>query len=289
MTKHFTALLAALVVTAGAAAQSVTVMMKDGTSKKFAADRIKEMTFQTTAPTPPAIELTTVDVNPFSTSNIGLTLSDASGNNEFEFDMYCPSTKYLTPGVYTVGATEGLYIDATGGYTSYTVDKQKKDIASGTVTISNEGEIYTFDVAVKLAEGAEVAGKYTGKINKFAQYKTIELSAMKYLGNAQPKGQFYVKGNDSNFDYELGVIFKADPEATTLPAGEYTYSENLTPGTFTPQSYFGYPNPVGEQKAAEGSKVTVTANGVKMEIVTTDGLHLTYNFTGTISGTPVFE
>ena len=54
--------------------------------------------------------------------------------------------------------------------------------------------------------------------------------------NDYVKGEFYVKMNDADWNYEMVVDFFADADAAKLPAGTYTYSAENKPGTFGAKS-----------------------------------------------------
>ncbi len=294
MSNYYKTFLAALAIgTLGASAQTVTVVLNDGTQHAFSAERIKEMTFKENQPQAPQIALTQVDVENYGTTNVGLTLKDAYGDNEFLFDLYQPSAPYLQAGKYVVGASEGFHIDASNvNYTYYKSNGTANAIKSGEVEITNEGSVYTILIDVTIENGNQVRGKFIGELNKFSQYINVELSAMNYNTNPQPKGSFYVKGNDTNWDSEVAFVFFADPAATHLPAGTYTYAETNAAGTFNQQSYLNV-NRV-ELKPATGSEIKVEGEAgkeqnISMNIITADGLHVNATFKGTISGTPEFS
>ena len=95
------------------------------------------------------------------------------------------------------------------------------------------GVIYTLEFNGVLDDEAStpINAVYEGKIAEFGPELSIELSAASYSTNPRPAGNFYVKFNDTNWTCEMALDMFADSNATTLPAGTYTYSPENPPGT----------------------------------------------------------
>lgn len=293
MYKKIKLLSAALLVGASlASAQNVTVTMNDGTMHRFGAAYIKEMNFVTTTPAPPAIALTQIDVNNYGgTTNVGMTLKDAYGDNEFAFDLYQPSTPYLASHVFDIASSGDYHIDSDPSYTYYKQGETKKTIKSGTVTISNVEATYTILINVVLEDGTPVAGKYIGALNKFSQYVDVTFTGASYNSNPQPKGKFLIKFNDADWANEATLHIFSSQNATTLEPGTYTYSTEGTPMTFNNQTYITVGR--SELKPTQGSTVTVAGTADNMTItikfITPEGLYFNATFSGKIGGTPAFE
>lgn len=276
----------------GAAAQSVTVVMKDGTSQRFGADYIKAITFEENSPEG-SIDFTKVDVNPYGQTNAALTLSNAAGDVTCVFDMYFPTSAYLAAGEYVIGANDGMYVDNSNiNYTYCQLGGAKVNFKSGKVTVSYEQTIYTIVVDAVLDNDVEVKGTYKGEINAFQQYREVEYVAAKYADIELPAGTFLIKMNSKDWNNEASVYFTCKPEDRTLASGgyEYTTEENVQM-TFTSKSYFNIPAPTREVKAAAGSRVVISGTGenrmIDLDIVTEDGLIIHGYFRGSLEGSPV--
>lgn len=278
--------------TLGASAQSVTIQLNDGTSQKFCTDYIKEITLQEVQPEAPEVELTKLEM-PWTGNNTCLKMSDASGGNVFQMDLYGLSdAAYLLTGTYAVGASEGLCVGTNANYSYVQSGDNKQGLKSGSVVVSNEGRIYTILVDVELVDGTFARGKYVGMLPKFSPFVDAVLTGAKFNDNAQPKGQFYVKFNDADWNIEMAVVFVADPDATALPAGTYNYADTNAPGTFTPSSYITIYTPYTDLKPAPGSVIDVAVDGTNytmtMNFNYNDGRSGEMTFTGEIQGEALF-
>lgn len=233
----------------------------------------------------------TIDVNPYSGGNTGLTFTMSSDHTiALALDCYGSSnTDYFEAGEYTIG-TEGFHIDPAVQYTFLAEDGEKTAITAGKMIVSREGEIYTFNMDFTLADGRTIKAEYQGKLNKFSPITRYTVTKAAYNENARPAGNFYVKFNDDNWNCTVGLDFYADPSATTLPAGTYVYSTEKTPGTISNLSYI---ETTRNDYAKEGSEVKVSLDGttytIEMTIVKETGSESIVTFTGEITGTPVFE
>lgn len=290
---HKIMLLALSLGTFGAAAQSVTVVLNDGTQHKFCTDYVKDISFEEVQPQAPTIAMTQIDL-PYVGSNFGIQMQDAFGDNEFCLDFYGSDPGYMTEGTYIVGAEDGLRVDNSNiSYTYVRSGETKKGVKAGSVEISREGTTYTIISDLELEDGSKTRGKYIGKLPKFSAVIEMELAAAKYNTNPQPKGQFYVKFNDEAWNCEMAVVFCADPEATTLPAGKYTYADTNAAGTIAPATYVNIYSPYADLKAAPGTEIDVALDGTKytmtMNFVFNDGRTGLMTFSGEIGETPVFS
>lgn len=235
----------------------------------------------------------TLDEQRWGATNTTLTFGSSSDSGfALALDCYMPSAPYFTPGTYVVGASTGLYIDTDISYTFLAVDGEKTGIKSGTMTVTNEGDTYTFDMDLVLADDKAYRATYTGEIQNGPSIPDTELDLASYNENPRPAGNFYVKFQNVDYTCEMALDMFADPSALLLPAGTYVYSEDDTPGTFGSISYVDLYNPNSNNHMAEGSKVVVTETdgsyNFEMDLIFTDGrtMHLTYE--GDIQGTPNF-
>ena len=126
----------------GAAAQSVTVVLNDNTAHKFGADYIKEITFQE-ATSGDDQTVSSIGVDAYSGGNVTLTFNLPDGSS-LVCDAYGPKTAlYLMPGEYTVASSGSEFWIDNSSYSYYLKDDVKTALASGTMTVANEGAQYT--------------------------------------------------------------------------------------------------------------------------------------------------
>ena len=144
----------------GASAQNIIVTDKDGVAHKFNADYVKEITFEKIQSQGDAVNLdiTSVDVNPYNTTNIELIL-EAENGDKLDLDLTQPSALWLTPGSYVVGGSDSYVIDA--GWSSAVIGGEKKDVKSGTLDVTLDGEVYTFTADFVVGDDENVKGTFT--------------------------------------------------------------------------------------------------------------------------------
>lgn len=291
--KHLSTMLLAIgLATTSAIAQNVTVFMKDGSSHKFNTDYVSEMSFKEIS-TVETVEFNQVSVTPYSNGNVSLTFTNAEGNTTLVADVYCGSDAiWFQPGTYTVdGSNDAFTMDPS--WSSLTIDGEKTNITSGTMNVTLEGAIYSFDIDLTLEGGSQFKAKYTGELDRYTQRLKVTLSAAKYLDNPQNPGTFYVKYNDADWKYDMAIVFVGNASDTQLQPGTYTYSETAQAGTISSLSYVDCYSPNANLKLQAGSSVTVTKDGdnytMAMDLIFNDGRTGDFNYTGAISGTPTFK
>lgn len=293
MKKHFSALLLALgLCAAGTNAQNVTVVMKDGTSHKFNADYISEITFkEATAAT--TLNFTSLSLNVYSGGNVTLNFATDDGNT-VALDIYGPADElWLHAGNYSLSSSNAPYtIDPA--WSEVKIGGMKLNITDANLTVTNdEGNSFSFLLNATLSDGSEIIGRYTGVLDTYTRTIAATLSAASYNANAQPAGRFYVKFNDADWKYEMAIVFCAETSATTLPAGTYRYASAAAPGAIIEGSYVEVYNPRASLKPVAGSTVDVALSGeeytITMDLVLSDGRTGKFTYTGKISGTPSFE
>lgn len=292
--KHLYAMLLAVgLASLCASGQNVTVLMKDGTSHKFNADYLSELSFKEVPQGPETVEFTSVKVEPYSGGNVTLTFTNADGTVSCVTDLYGrPDSNWLMTGVYSVSDTNDAYT-VDPGYSSVRIAGENNNITGGTVDISLDGHVFTFDIDLVLEGGERFLGVYTGEIDRYTQWLSAVMSAASYNTNPQPAGDFYVKFNDADWTCEMALVFTASASDTELPAGVYTYSDVRAPGTVSPASYVDIYSPYSTLKLVSGSKVNVTREGkvytIDMDLMLSDGRTADFTFEGEMSGTPTFE
>ena len=284
----------------GAMAQSVVVVMKDGTQQKFGTDYVKEIVFteESEPVEPETLMLTNTQV--YGQGNVALSFAPATEAYNVVLDMYGTyDATYLQTGTYTVGTPNTPFSignDAKYSYIEYVENgKGKIGLESGTavVSMSEEDCIYTIDMDFKLVDGTQYKGKFEGKIPDYNPNKGVEitLNEAKYNDNPQQPGEFYVKFNDSAWTCEMAIDFMSTPGATTLPAGTYNYSVDGGEMTFSNKSYLEIYSPYTNNRFTAGT-ITVAEDGgsytINMDLTLEDGRNAKLTYSGAISGTPTF-
>lgn len=289
--KHVSTLLLALgLATVSAVGQNVTVVLKDGTSHKFNVDNVKELSFREVTETPP-VEFKNIDVNAWG-SGCTLTFTDATGNVKFTTDIYNPSSEpWMHAGTFNCDSSTTAYT-FDPDYSTVTLGEDTQNVTAGTIVVTLEGEVYSFDINLTLANGEAFAGKWSGELPSYTPWLKADLTGAAYNSNPQQPGTFYVKLNDADYDYEMAMVFNAESTATELPAGTYTYSDVAAINTLSPASYVSVSRPYAELRLVSGSQIQVAKEGdtyvMTMEFNFTDGRTGKFNFRGKISGEPTF-
>lgn len=295
--KHFYTLLLAMGLAASSvSAQNVIVVMKDGNKQKFNADYLSEIKF--VDPSTPVVNFEQLTPEPYGNGNASLGFRNEEENITLRLDIYgSKDAVYLEDGTYTVSSTnEPMTIDSDVNYT-YLMENSadKQAVTGGTMTVSSYENQYTVKLDLILDGEREYKGEYSGKLTKYAPFLEGQMSAASYLANAQPAGQFYVKMNDADWNYEIAMVMVADKEAQTLPVGTYKFSDSTSPGSLTSLSYVDTFNPGSNNKLAAGSEVFVTAGDTEgeydilMNLTFQDGRKAKFTYSGPITGTPNFS
>lgn len=294
--KHLSTLLLTLGLGATCAVgQNVTVVMKDGTSHKFNADYLSEIKFLDAGQETPSVEFKGIEIYSDYPGNFTVSLTDEAGTTECVVDIYCPEdAKWLLPGNYPFDySTDEFTFDGDPEYSYLTVDGETKAYIGGNVDIAVEGNVYEFTLDLQLEDSSSFRGHYKGEIPFGSQCYAAELSQSSYNENPQLPGTFYVKFNDTDWKYDIAMIFNAATDATTLPAGTYTLSEVVAPGTISTQSYLDRYYPYNSYRLAAGSQVTVECTDgiydIVMNLLLDDGHTAQMTYHGEITGTPTFE
>lgn len=299
--KQTTLLMLALAMgCSGAMAQSVVVVMKDGTQQKFGTDYVKEITFIEEREQQQPEPLLLMKTEPFGQGNVVLSFAPATEAYNVVLDMYGPyDAQYLNTGTYNVGSGGTAFTvgnDIKYSYIDFVENgRGKVGFESGKAEVSmTEDYVYTIDMDFILTDGTKFRGTFTGEIPDYSPSKGVEiaLSDAKYNDNPQKPGVFYVKFNDAAWSCEMAIDFVSKSDATVLPAGTYTYSAEGGEMTFSNRSYLDTYNPSCHFTFTAGT-VTVTENAgtytFDMDLTLDDGRNARITYSGEISGTPTFE
>ncbi len=284
--------------TLGAAAQSVTVTSADGLTHKFAADRVKEITFiKTSAPDPDANVFSAVTARAYSSGAIEATFSAPENPKSLTLWMVGPSqAKYLHEGVYTAQKEYGeMTVDTDASYSFLTEEGVNTALQSGTVTVAITGKVYTMTFDLILIDGNSFKGSYTGAMpgltSRDVTLNTCETPQVKTNDrDDRVDGEYYIRMNDSSWSYEMAVDFYALAGTAKLPAGTYRYGTDNAVGTFGENSFLDTYNPSSNYRFAEGSTVEVSYEGdnitMAFNLVTDDGRKFDMTYSGEITFPP---
>ncbi len=286
--KHFTStVLLCGAAILGASAQSIIVTDKDGVPHRFNADYVKEITFEKIQSQGDAVNLNiaSVNVNPWNLKNIQL-IFDCENGDQLTADIYQPETMWLTAGNYVV---DGSYAPYTldPGYSSAMIGGEKKDIKSGALDITLDGEIYTFTIDLVVGDGINVKGSYTGKIDKFGPVANYTLTGVTYVevNDPAPNG-FYYRFNDADWKLEMRIDLFSEGNAPK--PGVYTFSESTANGCAG--SYVNLYSPYNDGTKFKEGTVTVEGNGentiINVNGVLENGLSMTASFNGKLPARP---
>ena len=291
--KHlFVATMFATACTLGVSAQSIIVTDTKDVTHKFAAERVKDITFIKVNASN-VINFNAVTARAYSSGAVEATFTSADNPKAVTLWIVGPSMgKYLYDGVYTVSSTsEAMTIDASPSYSFVKENGTSTALKSGVANIAVSGKEYTITFDLVLADGSNLKGKYVGAmpgtIGKDFTLPTCVTPTVKTTDvNGYVKGEFYVKMNDSDWSYEMAIDIFADENATKMPAGTYTYSTSKAAGTFGERSRISLYNPSSTYSFAEGSTVKLSYEGdniaIELALITTDGRKMDMSYRGPI-------
>ena len=225
-------------------------------------------------------KISSVDVNPYNLTNIGLGLVSDNGDR-LDLDLYQPSTMWLAPGNYVVGGSDSHNIDAH--WSTVMIGDERKDLKSGTLDVKLDGEVYTFTVDFIVGDDINIKGTYTGKLPKFGPVADYTLTGVAYVevNDPEPNG-FYYKFNDTDWKLEMRIDLFS--EGSAPKPGTYTFSESTDNGCAG--SYVNLYAPYHDVSQFKEGTVTVEENGettvIKINGVLENGLPMTASFSGTL-------
>lgn len=285
--RHFTstALLCGAAIL-GASAQSVVVVDKNGVQHRFKADDVKEITFENFQSQDDAvnIDIKSVSVNPYGTTNIQLVLAGDNGDN-LDLDLTQPSTLWLSAGTYEVDGSGEYTIDA--GWSSAKIDGKSMKMKSGSLDVKLDGDVYTFTADFVVGDDVKVKGTYTGKLPNFGPVANYSLTDVKYVEVNNPVSNgFYYRFNDDNWKLELRIDLFSEGDAPK--PGVYTFSESTDNGCAG--SYVDLYSPYNSNTKFKEGTVTVEESGentiISINGVLENGLTMTASYTGKLPARP---
>lgn len=241
----------------------------------------------------PSFDFTKISATPKKGSYGTIVLTDEAQNAELSLDFYVTKgSSYLNPGTYTVNDTwNPMTVDTD--YSTAKINGANHNLKSGTVTVEEDGTGNIITVDIILDDDSKVKGTYSGRVPNYGKYLEKTLNNAAYNTNAQPKGTFYVKLNDTAYDFDMAIVFNASEDATLLPEGEYMYSADGGVNTFTSRSYLTDSKANVESRFLEGSRIVVEKSGdeytITLNLLLDNGRITTFDYTGAITGTPTFE
>ncbi len=208
-------------------------------------------------------------------------------------DLYAEaSAETLPAGVYTVGeGTEPGTATKKSYAAPYSPTYASRYFASGTVTVSVEGDVYTFEIDVVDTEGAIIKGHYTGEVQDMKpapQIVTIEMdycTAEKETMFAQTKTKFrFYKGSMLNPTEDIDLfIFYDKGTDQNIVEGVYTFDAAMSraANTFYTGDYGVRVN--GARRTIASGTITVVKNSstdITGELTFEDGESCKFHWAG---------
>lgn len=279
--------------TLGVSAQSINVTDTEGLTYKFAADRVKDITFVQVSASE-VFNFNSVEARAYSSGAVEATFSSTDNDKTVTLWIVGPSmAKYLHDGVYNVSSEPGeMVIDNAPSYSFVEEGSAKQALKSGTMNVAISGKEYTITFDFMLADDSELKGRYIGEMpGSVGKDFTLPVcdapNVLTTDVNNYVEGEFYAKMHDASWSYEMVIDFFAGAKAAKLPAGTYTYSAENTAGTFGSRSCLDIYSPSESYKFVEGSTIKVSYEGdniiMEMDLVTTDGRKIDMKYEGSIT------
>lgn len=220
----------------------------------------------------------------WDTSNIALTFT-SDGQPEIKLDVYySPKAEFFYGGVYNLATSGTQYINPSSVRYTY-VDN--KAISAGSMVVEHNGNDYTVTFEFTYDGDKTIKGYYQGVPNDFLPVKDVVITDVKAADNDDlQNGEFYLKFNNSNWDYEGVFDLFCESGATTIPDGTYNLGADGAPMTYSAKSQVqAYPVDSNIYKfvkpiviGTEDGKRTITTS-----IVTDKGLTFNFSFKGDIT------
>ncbi|MCM1006047.1 MAG: hypothetical protein NC402_07110 [Prevotella sp.] len=271
----------------GASAQSIIVTDKDGITHRFHADYVKDITFIKGEPVGEELKFDTLDVYSYGSKNEVLTFT-AGQNTKVALNLYQPEALFLQAGEYNVGTTNDPYtIDKSSSDTKITIEGKEKTLESGSMTVTLEGEVYTFKLNFTFTDGESFAGSYTGELNTFGPVLNFALTGCKYVEVNNPAANgFYYGLNDENWKVEMRLeLFNS---GDTPNNGAYMFSNTAEEGTA--DSYVNLYSPYNTTTRFKEGIVNLSGAGAERTIeingLLENGLRMKATWTGELPARP---
>lgn len=212
-----------------------------------------------------------------SSSEYQVELTDDSGKHILSIDFgWEGEENYIPEGRYTLDGEDGQTLIYK--YSKYSYDDGPEyRFEKGYVDVQYSGEEYILDINVTTEKNVTVIGSYSGEIpditppGDVTYDLDIKISSAKYYikDNMEP-GEFYIKMNDVDWNYEIALSIFAEEGYDDLPAGTYTVGSENLPGTLSTKSYIDTYSPSYTSYYFKSGTLVVDFN---------EGIH-TMTFTG---------
>jgi hypothetical protein len=235
--KRFYTLATAMAIGATAVmAQTMIVVDKSNNEYRFGVDRIAQITFEEAVD--PAVEMKPTFISDFGGGNVSIVFQALNSSEMLSLDIYGPAdATYLNAGTYEINTSCEPFTICSDYSVFYPNgpedDESKLNPASGSMKVADNDGVYTFDIDITMSDGSVFIAHYEGELDSYtskppvADVKEITLSACKYGSkNEMEPGEFYLKGNDADWGYEITIDVFAEAEAKELPQGTYTVTRS---------------------------------------------------------------
>lgn len=286
MKQLFTTALLGAMCAFGAYAQQVVVTTSEGATTKFSADRVKEITFVNTGQTVgETVTFNSASISG-STSMVFLYLNAEDGTQLETFICSESNVAWLSEGVFNPSPSNTPMTWDNGGYTFVTKDGNKQEAVDGTFTVSRIRTEYTIVAELTLEDGSIFKGQYVGELPNYCPVMTADLSNLTVVdNNGRVPGEFYLKLNDTNWNWSVTFDLFAEASATTIPAGTYTRGEAGQPFHYGPLSKIECYSPYFTLEPSEALTVDFVGDEIHISGVfnSENGAEVTINYQGPIT------
>lgn len=282
----------------GAMAQNVVVTTSDGIAHKFAAERVKDITFtKIDNPDADVTVYNNIEARMYSSGALEATFKSESTTKEVTLWIVGPSmAKWLYDGSYTVASSGNMIIDSDASYSFVKDGATSQGFKSGTMDVSYVGKNYTIVFDLVAADGSAVKGQWQGVLpGSYGHDFTLPTCEQPNVKtndlDSRVDGEYFLKMNDASWSYEMAMDFYAAAGTTALPAGTYTYSADKTAGTFSPKSNVSLYSPSSDNYFVDGSTATISYdsdNNINMvlNLITENGRNIDMTYNGPITFPP---
>lgn len=268
----------------GAMAQSMVITRPDGTYTKFNTDYVQEVTI-VERPTGDVTTFETVQAQGYSGGAADMTFKSA----DITMQLYVCGPKtamYLEPGQYTVDPSNAPFtVDSDARYSNVTKGGEQLGISAGTMTVSETDNVYTFIIDFTLSDASVLKGEAKATLPGYSPVYSMPADVAYVLNlNNAIDGEIGLRFANNAYNYELTMDFICEPGTKALTPGEYTYSTDKTPGTFSPQSSIDLFRPNDNTKVS--GLVNVQLDGdtyvIQMDLTGANGRRFDIRYEGAI-------
>lgn len=261
-------------------AQTMIVVDKSDNQYRFGVDRIAQITFEEAVD--PAVEVKPTYISSYGGGNVNFVFQDANGGTMIDLDFYgTTEATYLEAGTYNVNpSNEPFTIDPS--YSKFYPtgpEGGSEAIASGKMTVEDNEGVYTFNIELTTAAGTEVKAHYEGTLDSYTSHpvetvRNVTMTDCQYGSkNEMEAGEYYLKLNDANWNYEMRLDLFADPSSTALPASTTYTLTHSTDHAIGTMSYQGSSIDIFDTDIPSEDRGNVRFSEATLEVTENNGIY----------------